>query len=164
MQDCKPVATPLEACFKCPSLAPTPTCDQNIPYRQAVGKLIYAASGTRPDISYATSLVSRYLSGWNSKLWQVVKRILRYLQATKEFGLLFNKKFSNKITLVGYSDSDWGGDPLDRISTTGYLFQLCGAPISWSSKKQSTIAYPLLKLNIMQLHILPRRPCGYVLY
>ena len=140
MSDCKPISTPMEVKSSLPSLLETPATASNIPYRQAIGKLIYAASGTRPDIAFATSILSRHLQAFNHQHWDAVKRILRYLQGTIHYGLVFSSGGSNPLILEGYSDADWAGDVLDRKSTSAYLFMLGGAPISWMSKKQATIA------------------------
>lgn len=67
-----------------------------------------------------------------------MKRILRYLKGTPELGLLYSSNCEED--LVGYSDSDWAGDLDDRKSVSGHMFKLCGAPISWRSKKQTTVA------------------------
>lgn len=112
----------------------------SLPYRTAVGKLTYAATGTRPDVAFAVSYASRFLSAYSEEHWTMVKRILRYLQGTAKFGLIYDRNDPQGMTLVGYCDSDWGGDKGDRKSTSGYLYLLCGGPVSWSSKKQSTIA------------------------
>ncbi|KAG2870465.1 hypothetical protein PC115_g25113 [Phytophthora cactorum] len=70
--------------------------------------------------------------------WVAVKRIFRYLQGTKTHGICF--KPGNKIDFRGYSDADWAGDLADRKSTSGYTFMLMGAPVSWGSKKQSSVS------------------------
>ncbi|RDX85687.1 Copia protein, partial [Mucuna pruriens] len=69
------------------------------------------------------------------------KRILRYVKGTLNYGLLFSKcgrSVSHEI--YGYCDSDWCGDKSDRKSTSGYVFVMSRAPISWCSKKQSVVA------------------------
>lgn len=110
------------------------------PYRQAVGMLLYAAIGTRPDIAFPTSVVSRFISCWDLSHWNAVKFLLRYLKGSSDFTIFYDKRVSRLPILSGYSDADWGGDTEDRKSTTGYIFLLCGAPVSWASKKQATIA------------------------
>jgi hypothetical protein len=67
-----------------------------------------------------------------------VKRIFRYLRGTTNYSLVYNK--AGNAELVGYTDSDWGGDLETRRSTSGHAFLLSGAAISWSSKKQQTVA------------------------
>ena len=62
------------------------------------------------------------------------KRIFRYLQCTKTHGICY--KPSGKIDFWGYSDAEWAGDLADHKSTSGYVFMLLGAPVSWDSKKK----------------------------
>ncbi|WMV41501.1 hypothetical protein MTR67_034886 [Solanum verrucosum] len=63
------------------------------------------------------------------------KRILRYLQGTKDFGIFYMK--GEKTYLVRFTDSDYAGDQDDRKSTSGYVFMLGAGPVLWSSKKQT---------------------------
>ena len=70
--------------------------------------------------------------------WNSTKRVLRYIQGTKEFGLLYKRK--ENCTLVGYSDVGFSGDIDDRTSTLGYLMNMGSTTISWNCKKQTTIA------------------------
>ena len=69
--------------------------------------------------------------------WKAVKHILRYLIGTINYGLLYSRTSS---VCLGYSDSDWGGDLDNRKSTSGYVFQIGGGPVSWQSRKQSCVA------------------------
>ncbi|KAG2864192.1 hypothetical protein PC114_g28083 [Phytophthora cactorum] len=68
----------------------------------------------------------------------IAQAFFRYLQGTKTHGICF--KPGNKIDFRGYSDADWAGDLADRKSTSGYTFMLMGAPVSWGSKKQSSVS------------------------
>jgi len=63
---------------------------RNIPYREVVGKLQYASQGTRPDITFTVSTISRYLANPNKEHWLATKRILRYLKGTQNMALKFN--------------------------------------------------------------------------
>ena len=107
----------------------TDECVDKTTYQSAVGSLMYVSTGTRPNIIYAVSNVAKYCSNPSKQHWTAVKRIMRYLKKTKHYGLLYSS-----------SDSDNTGDLDDRKSTSGYLFKLAGAAISWRSKKQSTVA------------------------
>jgi hypothetical protein len=71
---------------------------------------------------------------------QAVKRILRYPQGTTDYGVLYPNTDKDQKKLVGYCDSDWSGDKVERRSTMGYVFTLFNCPISWSSKKQNVVA------------------------
>jgi hypothetical protein len=108
-------------------------------YKQMVGCLRYACN-SRPDISHSVGVVSRFMQSPKISHMQAVKRILRYLQGTIDHGVLFPKPKEHIDKLIGYCDSDWCGDQVERRSTMGYMFKLFDSPISWSSKKQSVVA------------------------
>jgi hypothetical protein len=76
-----------------------------------------------------------------------VKRIFRYLQGTLQMKLQFGATPSNEV--LGYCDADWGGDLEDRRSTTGFVFMIGGGAISWSSKRQPTIALSTTEAEYM---------------
>ena len=58
---------------------------------------------------------------------------------------------SGSADCIGFSDADWAGDIDDRKSTSGYLFQVGGASISWKSKKQSCVALSMAEAEYMSL-------------
>lgn len=107
-----------------------------IPYSSAIGSLTYAMQCTCPDICYAVGLVSRYQANPGLAHWRAVKRILRDLRGTSDYMLCFR---GADLRLRGYTDADWGSDPDERKSTSGYVFLLGGGDISWSSKKQKCV-------------------------
>ena len=72
--------------------------------------------------------------------YAALKRVLRYLLGTMNYGIVYDGKIKGGLELWGYADADWAGDPNDRRSTTGYIFNLCGGPVSWQSSKQQTVA------------------------
>jgi len=98
---------------------------------------MYAMLGTRPDIAYAVSVVSRFAAKPTQTHKATVTRIFRYLRKTIDYILVFKGPLA---ALSGYSDSDWAGDYDTRKSTSGYVFNVGSAVISWSSKLQSTVA------------------------
>jgi hypothetical protein len=143
MMDCKAAPTPA-AVGAVLTKADAPSTDAekgemtSIPYRSAVGGLLYLALGTRPDIAAAVVAVSRFNANPGPTHWTAVKRVLRYLKGTQELGITYSR--SETPELVGYADSDWGGDVDTRRSTTGYVFHLSNGPVSWQSKLQKTVA------------------------
>ena len=137
MENCKPVSTPLEAGRQFTKFRDDDKPFDTQLYQQAIGCLTYASVSTRPDISVAVGALSQYMSKPSEEHWVGVKRILRYLKGTINHGLCFQ---SNNDTLSGFCDADWGGDLDTRRSTSGYLFMIGGATVSWSSKKQATVA------------------------
>ena len=72
--------------------------------------------------------------------WQGIKRVLRYVKGTKNYGLYFDCSKGQNFNLYGYSDADWAGDISTRKSKSGYIFKLGGTAISWKSKRQSMVA------------------------
>ena len=110
---------------------------KDVPYASAVGSLMYAILCTRPDISFVVSLVNRYQSNPRPTHWQAVKRIMRYLCGTTDLVLCYR---GGDLKLRRYSNADWGDDPDELRSTSGYVFTLSGGAISRCSKKQDCIA------------------------
>ncbi|KAE8676518.1 PLAC8 family protein [Hibiscus syriacus] len=102
-----------------------------------LGSLIYLTL-TRPDISYAVGVMSRYMQNPKKPYLEEVRRILRYVKSTIDYGLLYKKCEDYK--LVGYCEADYAGDHDTRRSTTGYVFKLGSGTISWCSKRQPTIS------------------------
>lgn len=139
MVDANAVATPMETSLR---LTVAEKDHQSPPsfvkqYQSAVGSLMYAMLGTRPDIAFAVSVVSRYASNPTETHWKAVKRIFRYLRGTVNLRLTFR---GDLTALTGYSDADWAGDHDTRRSTSGYVFNVGSGAISWSSKRQATVA------------------------
>jgi transposase InsO family protein len=140
MESCHGCKTPMDT-----KLVLTKPNDEEIvgtvEYQSLVGSIMYAMLGTRPDIAYAVSTLSKFNSCPAPEHHAAAKRVLRYLQETKTHGLLYcGQDDSNFPEPICYTDSDWAGDTESRKSTGGYVFLLCGAAVSWKSKKQSTIS------------------------
>ena len=138
MHDSKPVSSPVNPDIKLVAYENSDVvCNQHM-YQAVVGSLLYLSTKTRPDIAYAVSSVARYCANPTKNHWIAVKRILRYLKGTCNYGLLYRKDTPAELT--GYSDADWAGDVGDRKSISGYIYFLGGAAISWKSSKQSCVA------------------------
>ncbi|CAH9079836.1 unnamed protein product [Cuscuta epithymum] len=102
-----------------------------------VGGLNYLTH-TKPDLAYCVSIVSRYMQKPTKQHLGAARRILRYVAGTLEFGLWYSSV--KEFKLRGYSDSDWAGCVDDRKSMSGLVFDLGSGTVTWSSKKQETIA------------------------
>ena len=131
---------------------------KDIPYRQAIGSLLWLALGTRPDISYAVGQVAKFNAHPGLIHWNAVLKIFRYLKYTGPMGITYRSlvdcvdtqmvmfKSSNDLgtmgnpILSGYSDANYARDIDTRRSTSGFIFMLAGAPISWQSCAQATVA------------------------
>ena len=87
---------------------------------------------------YAASLLSRFMHKPTQIQFGIAKRVLRYIQGSINFGIMFERNVMPK--LFGFCDSDWGGSVDDSKSTSGYAFTLGTGIFSWQSKKQKTVA------------------------
>lgn len=135
--DCNSVSTPLDVglvkeVMEKPNDQSTA---ENVPYREAIGSLLYLATISRPDISFAVNLLSRFCAQPNDIHWTMVKRVFKYLKGTMNCGIFFN----GDDKLEAYSDSDFGGDRKTMQSTTGVLL-MRGGPLVWYSQKQRLVA------------------------
>jgi histone deacetylase 1/2 len=106
-------------------------------YRSVVGALQYLTL-TRPDISFPVNKVCQYLHAPTTAHWSAVKRILRYVQGTKDYGLKIKKSKSTMVS--AFSDADWAGCLDDRRSTGGFAVFLGDNLISWTARKQATVS------------------------
>ena len=136
MEDAKPVQTPVDTSIKLtPGKSDDACVDQKL-FQSAVGSLLYLSIATRPDITYAVSHVAKFCAKPTQQHWLAVKCIFGYLKGTKSYGILYCND-SSSHECVGYSDADWGDVISDRKSTSGYMFQISGAAISWRTNKQT---------------------------
>ncbi|KAL3699495.1 hypothetical protein R1sor_017517 [Riccia sorocarpa] len=110
-----------------------------VPYQEAVGSIMFAFLGSRPDIAYALSIVAKYCSNPCRAHWEAVKRILRYLKGTSDYRLCFRPDGKTNI-IHGFCNADYAADPDTRRSRSGYIFILNGSPIAWLSQQQGCVA------------------------
>ena len=120
LQNCNGADTPLATTDKLNKFVGTKYSNPT-QYRRAIGGLQYVVL-TRPEIAYAVNKVSQFMASPMQPHWLACKRVLRYLKETIDYGLSFKKSFS--FDLIAYSDADWGSDPDDRRSTSGYCIYL----------------------------------------
>ena len=142
MSDSSPTATPMaQQSSKPPSDDSKPLSD-DVPYRSAIGSLMYLMICTRPDLGFAVGRLSQYCEHPLKMHWNAVKRIYRYIKGTQDMGIVYDAKStpSSETSVIGYCDSDWAGCSDSRKSTEAYVFLLTGGAISWRSKKQSIVA------------------------
>ena len=135
MLGCRPVASPIDKNHRLCAESGDPVNREA--YQRLVGRLIYLCH-TRPDISYAVSVVSRYMHDPRTGHMEAVYRILRYLKNSPGRGLWF--KPNQHLNVEGYCDADWASSLDDRRSTSGYCIFVGGNLVSWRSKKQEVVA------------------------
>jgi hypothetical protein len=145
MTDCNPVSTPMLQRLSAEHGGEKLSVKDHELYRNMVGSLLYLACWTRPDISFAVSELSRFVSAPGQLHMAAAKHLVRYIQGSRELGIMYSKPsnsgpMNQPNVLWGFVDSDWAGCPDSRRSTTGFTLMLNGAAVAWKSKRQSVVA------------------------
>jgi hypothetical protein len=154
MLDCKSVTTPMISNLK--KLQDQVTgSDLEDPtlYWQIIGSLMYLLH-TRPDICYAVNGLSQFMCEAKHIHMVAMKHILRYVRGTIAYGIRYTS--SGGVMLHGFTDLDWMGSTVDRKSTFRYCFSLGSIMISWSSRKQGSIAQSTAKVEYIAASVASR--------
>ena len=143
MQSCSSSKTPIvkgDKFFKgqCPQNDIERDHMKVVPYSLVVASLMYAQICTCPDIAFIVGVLGRYLSDLGQSHWKAAKKVLRYLQGTKD--LLLTYRRTDTLEVVGSSDSDYANYVDDKKSTSGYIFMMAEGVVSWRSVKQTLTA------------------------
>lgn len=154
MQDASSVQTPIGSQFKLKAVSKPEEADQmkkmeNVPYASAVGSLMYAMVGSRPDLAYGLGLVSRYMGKPGTEHWAAVKWMLRYIKGAASLSLLFTK--GSDFQVRGYCDSDYASDRDRSRSITGFVFTVGGNTVSWRSCLQKVVALSTTEAEYISL-------------
>ena len=107
-------------------------------FQKGIGELLYLARCTRPDISAAVNLLSRFASNPSAEHEEALERVFKYVNSTANLSLKLGGK--DVSLLLAYSDADWAEDKQGRKSTSGYILTLGKAPIAWRSCTQKSVA------------------------
>ena len=151
---------------QCPEAgSPEATRMLQMPYRELIGTLLWIANGTRPDIAFASTTLAKYTSNPGEIYWQALLRVLEYLQVTIHHCICYtrNEEQENGSPASGhahgilptmsdikcYVDASYAGDEDTRRSTTGYMFKICGGPVSWQSRMQTSVALSSMESEYM---------------
>ena len=144
--DYKPVSTPYDASL---ILRKNKRIMRDqLRYSQIIGSLMYLASATRPDISFAVSKLSRFVSNPGDDHWKALERVMRYLKGTMNYGIHYT---GYPRVLEGYSDSNWISDADEIKATSGYVFTLGGGAVSWKSCKQTILTRSTMEAELTAL-------------
>lgn len=148
MKDCKPIKTPMDGLN-------LPDCDPENktaePYREMIGSLMYLVMGTRPDLTFTVTYLSRFQEAPTDEHWSALKRVLRYLQGSKDLNLVYQRNPKASI-LDGYADSDYASDPdpkIQRKSTSGFITRVYSNTVQWCSRKQPVTALSTCEAEYM---------------
>jgi hypothetical protein len=108
-----------------------------VPYREAIGNLMYLLVCFRPGIAVSVGILAKHVQNPKPIHWEAAKRDFRYLKGTVNDGLVIS---GNDTALAIFVDADWGSDPDDRCSRTGVVCKLGNTTVWWKSRKQVAVA------------------------
>ena len=108
------------------------------PYRAILGSVMWGQLATRPDLSFAVSLLARFQANPGMDHWKALLHVVGYIKNTIDFGITYSR--DGDLNPIAYADADYGGCRDTRRSTSGYVFTMAGGPVTWSSKRQATVA------------------------
>eukprot|EP00253_Pinus_taeda_P030194 PITA_30194 len=145
MEKCQPMQTPLASNWRKEDATSGEVVAATV-YRQLVGSLMYLVN-TRPDLCFAVNQLSQAMVQPTKLFWKATKHVLRYLRGTSQFGLWYRP--TKGVKLQGFTDADWVGIPSDRKSTSGGIFDLGSAAVSWYSRKQRSFALSSAEVEYM---------------
>lgn len=142
--------TPIDAAEELVPSPPDMLCNASEKrwYQQALGFLMFAMVGTRPDLAYSVSKLSRFMANPGRQHTSAVKRVLRYVNTTVNLALEFD---GNSPMIQAWTDAEYGRDRFDSLSTECFLFKLAGGVINWKSRKQSVVATSSTESEYMAL-------------
>jgi Reverse transcriptase (RNA-dependent DNA polymerase) len=150
MQDCAPVGAPMDSNDDSPSNISNKTLEEQrvemakMPYRSMTGVILYLALSCRPDLCYVANFLARHNNEENYNAWRIAKRTLRYLQGTRDMGIIYSPS-SEGMQPEGYSDASYAREADDRTSTAGYLVYIGKSLVSWKTTKHSTVSMSTLE-------------------
>ena len=130
---------------------------KKIPYLTTIGSIMYAATTTCPNVSFAVQHLSQFNGNPGNIHWTAAQCTIWYLYATRNRTLILG---GPEIILTGWVDSDWGACIDSCHSVSGYMFSLGSGLISWSSKKWQ-LWHPASKQNMLQAAMVQKRPYGF---
>ena len=108
------------------------------PYCSLLESVMWGQLATRPDLSFSVSLLTRFQANPGLSHWNALLHVIGYIKNTIDYGLTYSRDF--ELSPTAYVDADYGGCRDTRRSTSGYVFTMAGGAVSWSSKRQATVA------------------------
>ena len=110
----------------------------NKPYRSVLGSVMWGQLATRPDLSFSVSLLARFQANPGIDHWNALMHVIGYIRNTIDYGLTYSR--DSDLSPTAFVDADYGGCRDTRQSTSGYVFMMAGGAVTWSSKRQTTVA------------------------
>ena len=108
------------------------------PYHPVLGSVMWGQLATRPDLAFSVSLLARFQANPGIDHWNALMHVIGYIKNTMDYGLTYSRDY--ELSPTAFVDADYGGCRDTRRSTSGYVFLMAGGAVSWSSKRQATVA------------------------
>ena len=119
------------------------------PYRAILGSVMWGQLATHPDLSFAVSLLARFQVNPGMDHWKALLHVVGYIKNTINFGITYSR--DGDLNPIAYTNADYGGCCDTRRSTSGYVFTMAGGPVTWSSKRQATVALSTVEAEYMAM-------------
>lgn len=155
MKDAKSVRTPFPSGLQLQESKTECPRETRTLYQSIIGTILYIALGTRPDICFAVTRLSRYNANPSEAHLSAARYVLRYLKSTSTMKITYEG--NSMADYLSYSDSDWAADRDDRHSTSGFVLMLATGAVSWRSRRQKTVALSSADAEYMELSDLSRQ-------
>ena len=123
-----------------------------VPFRRLIGNLMYLAIATRPDITFIVYKLCQHLDNPSEVHWQAAKRVIRYLKATPDYGIVFDGNSSTQNQMKAYTDADYAMCVDTRKSTSRVVIILNKGPILWLSRKQGVVTDSTTYAEYVAMH------------
>ena len=108
------------------------------PYRPVLGSVMWGQLATRLDLAFSVSLLARFQADPGIDHWSALLHVMGYIKNTIDYGLTYYR--DSELSPTAFVDADYGGCKDTRRSTSGYVFTMAGGAVTWSSKRQATVA------------------------
>jgi hypothetical protein len=109
-------------------------------YSEILGGIQFAQAACRPDLTYATNVLSRFIQNPGRPHWNALIHLVRYIIGTKDYGITYYCDTPGGLNPITYTDSDYAACLDSRRSTSGVATKMAGGPTFWMSKRQDVVA------------------------
>jgi len=127
------------------------------PYRSILGSVMWGQLATRPDLSFSISLLARFQANPGIEHWKALIHVVGYIKNTLDYGLTYSR--DSDISPTAFVDADYGGCKDTRRSTSGYVFTMAGGAVTWSSKRQATVALSTVEAEYVAMSRCAQQMC-----
>ncbi|KAI7935628.1 hypothetical protein MJO28_016499 [Puccinia striiformis f. sp. tritici] len=138
-------------------LVSNPSMEMDLDYMSRIGCLLYLSMGSRPDITFSVNFLARFSMAPDSSHWAALEHLISYLRYSARLTLPIVASDQSQDDITTFFNANWGGE--GARSVHGFISKLWGAPVSWSSKRQTCIARSTCQAEYMALSFASKDAC-----